>query len=122
MANQGNQWELNLGAVHLMFPPDAVLEATTLVVYRRRCSACSPPLQEHEAVVSNVIQISSPSDEVFEFNTEVKLALSHSAPNLQGYEVVIKRLIDKDSNEWEEIDGSEDIRSLSGKTSCFHCR
>ena len=122
MANQGTQWDLNLGAVHFMFPPDAVSEATTIVAYRWRCSACSPPLQGHEAVVSNVIQISSPGDEGLEFNTEVKLVLSHSASNLQGYEVVIKRLIDKGRNEWEEIDGSEDIRSPSGKTSCFHCR
>ena len=119
VTSQGTQWDLKLGAVHLTFPPDAVSKPTTIVVHRWKCSACSPNLQEHEAVVSNVIQISTYTDEALEFNNDVKLALSHSAPNLQGYELVIKRLIDKDSNEWEEIDGSEDIRFFSGKRAYF---
>ena len=94
-------------------------EPTLIVVHRWKCSACSPPLQEHEAVVSSVIEISTNNNQALEFNFEVKLVLSHSAPDLQGYELVIKRLHDKESNEWEEVDGSEDIRRLSGRITFF---
>ncbi|XP_068736785.1 uncharacterized protein [Montipora capricornis] len=110
----GIHLDLKLGAVHLTFPPDAVSEPTTIMVHRWKCNALSPPLGEHEAVVSNVIEIYTNTDaEAFEFNNEVKLALSHSAPDLKGYELVIKRLADASTNEWEDVDGSEDFRCLS---------
>ena len=97
-----------------MFPPNAVSVPTTIVVHKWKCSACSPPLQEHEAIVSNVIEISTINGQSLEFNAEVKLFLSHSAPDLHGYEIVIKRQIDQESNEWEDVDGTEDLRSLQG--------
>ena len=115
MTSVGIHLDLKLGAVHLTFPPDAVSEPTTIMVHRWKCNALSPPLGEHEAVVSNVIEIYTNTDaEAFEFNNEVKLALSHSAPDLKGYELVIKRLADASTNEWEDVDGSEDFRCLSG--------
>ena len=85
------------------------------MVHKWKCSACSPQLQEHEAIVSNVIEISTNSGEALEFNTEVRLVLSHSAPDLHGYELVIKKLVDKESNEWVDEEGTEDLRCLSGK-------
>ena len=115
MTSEGIHLDLKVGAVHLTFPPKAVSEPTPITVHRWKCNALSPPLGEHEAVVSNVIEISTNTDAgAFEFNNEVKLALSHSAPDLKGYELVIKRLIDAETNEWEEVDGSEDFRCLSG--------
>lgn len=119
VTSEGAHWDLKLGAVHLTFSPDAVSEPTLIVVHRWKCSACSPPLQEHEAVVSSVIEISTNTNQTLEFNSEVKLVLSHSAPDLQGYELVIKKLNDKEGNEWEEVDGSEDIRRLSGRRTFF---
>lgn len=98
----------------MMFPPDAVSEPTTLVVHRWKYSACSPPLQEHEAITSNVIELSSISGQGQKFNTKVKLSLSHSAPDLLGYELVIKRLIDKENNEWEDLDGTRNVRCRQG--------
>ena len=97
-----------------MFPPDAVYEPTPLVVHRWKYSACSPPLQEHEAITSNVIELSSISGQGQKFNTKVKLSLSHSAPDLYGYELVIKRLIDKENNEWEDLDGTRNVRCRQG--------
>ena len=35
--------------------------------------------------------------------TRFTVALLHSAPNLEGYEVVIKQLIDQENNEWKEL-------------------
>ena len=59
VTSEGTQWDLKLGAVHLMFPSGAVSEPTSIVVHRWKCSACSPQLQEDEAVVSRVIEIST---------------------------------------------------------------
>ena len=89
-------------------------EPTPIVVHRWKCSARSPQLQEHESVVSNVLEISPITGDELEFNAEAKLVLSHSAPGLKGYELVIKRMIDWESNEWEEVDGTEDLRSWEG--------
>ena len=96
-----------------MFPRDAVSEPTPILVHRKY-SACSPPLQEHEAITSNVIELSSISGQDQRFNTKVKLSLSHSAPDLHGYELVIKRLIDRENNKWEDLDGTRDVRCRQG--------
>ena len=114
MTSEGANWDLKVGAVHLTFPPNAVSEPTSIEVHKWNCNACSPPLQEHEAVVSNVIEISTIIGQALQFNADVKLFLSHSAPDLQGYEVVIKRQIDKECNEWEDVNGTKDLRRLSG--------
>ena len=89
-------------------------EPTPIVVHQWKRSARSPPLQEHESVVSNVLEISTITGDELEFNADVNLVLSHSAPGLQGYELVIKRLINWESNEWEEVDGTEDLRCWQG--------
>ena len=39
----------------------------------------------------------------------MKLSLSHSATDLWGYELVIKKLIDKKANKWEDLDGTRDM-------------
>ena len=102
-----------------MFPRDAVSEPKPIVVHRWKYSACLLPLQEHEAITSNVIQLSSVSGQDPKFIKKVKLSLSHSAPNLLGYELVIKRLIDKENNEWEDLDGTRNVRCRQGKKSLF---
>ena len=97
-----------------MFSPNDVSEPTPKMVQRWKNSVSSPPLQEHEAITSNVIEISSMDSQDVKFNTKVKLSLSHSATNLRGYELVIKKLTDKETNKWEDLDGTKDIRSLEG--------
>ena len=114
VTSEGTRWALKLGAVHLIFHPNAVSEPTSIVVYRRKSSICSPPLQEHEAIVSNVIELSSLDGRRLQFNTMVTLSLSHSAPDLRGYEVVIKRQINKETNEWEDVIGTKDLRCRQG--------
>ena len=115
MTSEGFHLDLNEGAIHLTFPPDAVAEPTGIKVYRWKNGACLPQLTDHEAVVSNVIEISAPREVGgLKFSSEVKLVLSHSAAGLEGYELVMKRLTDTEKNEWEEISRGEDIRQLSG--------
>ncbi|KAJ7350163.1 hypothetical protein OS493_038112 [Desmophyllum pertusum] len=114
VTSEGTHLDLKQGAVHMTFPRDAVSKDTSIVVHRWKSRAFSPQLQEHEAIVSNVIEISTDSQEPLEFSADVKLVLSHSAPKLHGYELVVFKLTDKESNEWEEIAGTKDFRSLSG--------
>ena len=83
-------------------------------VHRWKSTACSTHLQEHEAVVSNVIEISTSSNEALKFKAGVTLALSHSAADLHGYELVIFKLTNKTENEWEDVGGTENFLSLSG--------
>ncbi|KAK2566235.1 hypothetical protein P5673_009705 [Acropora cervicornis] len=115
VTSEGFHLDLNAGAIHLTFPPDTVAEPTDIMVYKWKYGACLPQLTENEAVVSNVIEISAVSEVGgLKFNSEVKVVLSHSAAGLEGYEVVLKRLTDKETNEWEETAGCDDIRQVSG--------
>ena len=110
LTSDGTSFSFNEWAVHLFFPPDAVSERTSIVVHLWKCSVRSPPLQEHEAITSNVIELSSLNGQELKFNNNVKLLLCHSATNLQGYEIVIKKLIDKETNTWEDVNETMDIR------------
>ncbi|XP_044174645.1 uncharacterized protein LOC114951472 [Acropora millepora] len=114
VTSEGFHLDLNEGAIHLTFPPDTVAEPTDIMVYKWKYGACLPQLTEHEAVVSNVLEISAaPEVGGLKFNSEVKVVLSHSAAGLEGYEVFLKRLKDKEKNEWEETAGCDDIRQVS---------
>ena len=120
VTGEGTSWALKQGAVHLMLPPNALSERTPIVVHRWKCGVRSPPLQEHEAITSNVVQLSSTNGQELKFNTTVKLSLSHSATDLQGYVLVIKRLIDRETNNWEEVDGTRDIRCRQDLEDNYH--
>ncbi|CAH3187071.1 unnamed protein product [Porites lobata] len=110
VTREGTRWAIKLGAVNLIFHPNAVSEPTSIAVYRWKSSVCSPSLQEHEALVSNVIELSSHDGQRLKFSAMVTLSLSHSAPDLRGYEVVIKRQINKETNEWEDVSGTKNLR------------
>ena len=53
----GNSWAFKQWGVHLMFPPGAVSEHTSIMVHRWKYSVRSPRLQGHEAITSNVIEL-----------------------------------------------------------------
>ena len=68
----------------------------------------SPPVVSDEILVSSVIELShdGPSNLEYRENFEgisFNVALLHSAPYLEGYEVVIKQLTDQENNEWKEL-------------------
>ena len=109
-ASGGTSWASKEWAVHLILPADAVSERTSIVIRRWEYNVRSPPLQEHEAITSNVIELFSTNGQELTFNSKVRLSLSHSATGLKGYELVIKKLIDKETNNWEDVDGTRDIR------------
>ncbi|XP_015778959.1 PREDICTED: uncharacterized protein LOC107356850 [Acropora digitifera] len=114
VTSEGIHIDLYEEGIHLTFPPNTVAEPTRIMVYRWKYGARLPHLVEHEAVVGNVIEISAATEvEPLKFNGEVKLVLSHRAADLEGYERVMKRLIDTEKNVWEEIARCEDIRKVA---------
>ena len=117
MTSQAIHFDLYAGTIHLTFPPDTVAEPTRIMVYRWNYGARLrlPHLMEPEAIVGNVIEISAATEVgALEFNGEVKLVLPHCAADLEGYERVMKRLVDTEKNVWEEIARCEDIRKVAG--------
>ena len=115
VSKQGTQWNLKQVATHVIFPPDAVSEDKKVTVFRRNSSVCSPPLNDNEAIVSGVIELSTDGPQGFEFNKAVTLVISHCAADIKGYEVVAKMLIDRDTNLWSDISETVHMRSLAGK-------
>ena len=68
----------------------------------------SPPIARDEILVSSVIELSHDDPPDLDHRESVEglsftVALLHSAPDLEGYEVVIKQLIDQENNEWKEL-------------------
>ena len=112
---QGGHWDARKAATHLVFPPGFVAKDTALTLFRWKPSQRSPPLQPNEAVVSNVLELSAEGAEVLQFKRKVTVGISHSGPDLRGYEVVIKNLTDAERNEWGEAEETVDFRSVSGR-------
>ena len=115
MTKQGAHWNLKQVKAHVIFPPDAVSEERTITVLRWNSSVCSPPLNNNEALVSGIIELSTDSAQGLDFNKAVTLVISHCAGDLKGFEVVAKKLVDKNRNEWDDICETADVRLLAGK-------
>ena len=112
MTSNGIHLDLEVGDV--FFPPFSVSTPTSIVVYRWKRRFRSPPLQEHEEVVSSVIEIATNSGQALKFKKSVQVFLCHSAPDLAGYETVVKKLVDTKNNVWEDVDVTKDLQYQSG--------
>ena len=116
VVKEGTQWDLKQVAVHVIFPPDAVPEDRTLTLLRWNPHARCPPLLHHEAIVSDVIELSAvDSTGILHFNKAVTIVIPHCASNLKGYEVVIKTLVNSETNEWDDSVETEDVRTQDGE-------
>ena len=97
----GASIKLNSGAVQQPLP------------FTCRCLLWNPrslslPISSDEILVSSVIELSHDGPPDLEYRESVEglsftVALLHSAPNLEEYEVVIKQLTDEENNEWKEL-------------------
>ena len=114
LTSEDVHWNIKLGSVHLAFPRDSVSEPTQITVHRWKPMVLSPPLQEHEALVSNVIEISSNRQEAFKFKAEVKISFTHSSAGLHGYELLLYKRTDNETGAWEKVIDVEDFKSISG--------
>ena len=68
----------------------------------------SPPIARDEILVSSVIELTHDDPPDLDHRESVEglsftVVLLHSAPDLEGYEVVIKQLTDQENNEWKEL-------------------
>lgn len=68
-----------------------------------RPSTVSLPLKDDESLVSNVIELACDDLSCIELS-DVTVALSHSAIDLKGYELVIKERIDSEENDWKDLE------------------
>ena len=116
VVKEGTRWDPKQVAVHVIFPSGAVSEDRILKLLRWNPRARYPPLLHHEAIVSDVIELSAvDSPEILHFNEAVTIVIPHCASNLKGYEVVIKTLINSENNEWDDIVETEDLRTKHGE-------
>ena len=122
MGERGTVWRLQDSlAACITFPQNAVKASVVFRCIPWQLSTIDfPPLKKNEALVSNVIVLkcddSLGSDFTGNFDEEVSVALSHSAANLKGYEVVMRELVDSENNEWKDLK-TTNIWKASG-TSC----
>ena len=68
----------------------------------------SPPIGSNELLVSNLIELSYEGPPTLESGEAaagcITMGLLHSASDFKGYEVVIKKLVDQENNEWEDLE------------------
>ena len=92
----------------VMIPPKALPTCTEVTCSLRDLQTLSLPLGRNEALVSSVMELGRGSlpgtGKRYEFNVKVKLALSHSASDFKGYELVIKELINEKTNDWRDLE------------------
>ena len=91
--------------IHLIFPPGAVPEGSPSTVRRWNPRVRSPPLFDHEAVVSDVIELSLDIPGALHFDKTVTLVIPHCASNLKGYEVVVKCFSRDD--DWKDVETAD---------------
>ncbi|XP_068705853.1 uncharacterized protein [Montipora capricornis] len=112
VVKEGTRWDPKEVAVHVIFPSGAVSEDRILKLLRWNPRARCPPLLHQEDIVSDVIELSAvDSPSIQHFNEAVTIVIPHCAANLRGYEVVIKTLINSETNEWDDIVETEDLRT-----------
>ncbi|KAJ7382088.1 hypothetical protein OS493_037148 [Desmophyllum pertusum] len=100
---EGSWWILKETGVCITFSPKAVPDPRLVKAFLWPPGTVSPPLEENETLVSNVIELAC-DDLVGITFSEVTVALSHSATNLAGYELVMKELTNAEGNVWKDLE------------------
>ncbi len=123
VSERGGVWKLQeiQAAACITFPQNAVTKPVLFKCTLWDSSTHFPPLKKGEALVSSVMELtcddSLSSNFTGDFDKEVTVALSHSASNLKGYEVVIRELVDSDNNDWRDLE-TTNIWQTSGNYPC----
>lgn len=68
-----------------------------------RPGTVSPPLEDDETLVSHIIELACDEPVDIDFS-KVTVALSHSATDLGGFEMVLKERIDSVENVWKYLE------------------
>ena len=101
--------------VCVVFPLTTVTTPANMCFQLQGPTIGSALLMEDEVLISKVIQL-QPIKKYSEVSKEkVKVALRYSCPDLRGYEVVIRASVNKERNEWKDLE-TRNVRKPSGKT------
>ena len=110
LGGEEDTWHLREAGASIKLNSGAVQQPLPFIC---RCLLWNPrslslPIASDEILVSSVIELSHDGPPDLEYRESVEglsfsVALLHSAPNLEGYEVVIKQLTDQENNEWKEL-------------------
>ena len=103
VTEKGSSWILKTSGICIEFSPNAVQTPTMMTSSLWRPGIVSPPLEDDETLVSNVIQLACDDPVDIEFS-KVTVTLSHSATDLRGYELVVKERIDSEENIWKDLE------------------
>ncbi|PFX16329.1 hypothetical protein AWC38_SpisGene19409 [Stylophora pistillata] len=108
ITDKGDTWNLPEAGAFITFCPGIMKEPLWICCSLWSPRSLSPPIDSNELLVSNVIELSRdgpPTLESMEDATgSITVGLLHSASDFKGYEVVIKTLVDPESNEWYDLE------------------
>ncbi len=103
VSGEGASWILKKTGVCIKFPPKPLPAPKLITSALWRPRTVSLTLKDDESLVSNVIELACDDLSGIELSG-VTVALSHSAIDLKGYELVIKERIDSDKNDWKDLE------------------
>ncbi|KAJ7375534.1 hypothetical protein OS493_040553, partial [Desmophyllum pertusum] len=103
VTEESSSWILKETGVCITFSPKAVPDPRLVTASLWRPSTVSPPLEENEMLVSNVIELAC-DDLVGITFSGVTVTLSHSATDLGGYELMMKELTNAEDNVWKDLE------------------
>ncbi|PFX13446.1 hypothetical protein AWC38_SpisGene22467 [Stylophora pistillata] len=104
VSKEGFTWILKETGVFIKFLPEAVTDPRLITCMLWKPGKGSPPLEDNESLVSNVIELDcdDSNDVVF---SSIEVALTHSAKCSRGYELVMKEMTDTDG--WRDLETLE---------------
>lgn len=100
---EGSSWILKKSGICIEFSPNAVQTPMMVTSSLWRPGTVSPPLEDDETLVSNIIELACDDPVAIQFS-KVIVTLSHSATELRGYELVLKERIDSEENIWKDLE------------------
>lgn len=103
VTEEGCSWILKESGICINFSPNAVQTPVIVTSSLWRPGTASPPLEDGETLVSNIIELACNDRVNIEFS-KVTVTLSHSATELRGYELVLKEQIDSKKNTWKDLE------------------
>ncbi|PFX14994.1 hypothetical protein AWC38_SpisGene20812 [Stylophora pistillata] len=108
IAGESETWNLAEAGASITFSLGTIANSLAVTCSLWSSEAISLPIGKDEILVSNVIELSHDGPPDLEFMEtapgRINVGLSHGASNLNGYEVVVKQLVDPEYNEWKDLE------------------
>lgn len=99
---KGSSWFYREFGVWITLFSQAVQDPKLITCSLWHPTAVPSPLENDETLVSNIIELACDDPDGVDFS-EISVALSYSASDLQGHELVMKELTDQEIKTWKEL-------------------